>query len=458
MKSIAMHTTALLAAILLMSCSFHQKKTAVSGNVTTRPEISDDSLLTLVEYRTFQYFREGAEPVSGLACERIHTDGVYPEHDQSVITSGGSGFGVMAILVGIERGFVTREEGYKQLRKSVDWLSKADRFHGAWPHWMYGETGKVKPFGQKDNGADLVETAYLMQGMLCVREYFKNGNADERKLSSDIDKLWKGVEWNWFTNGGKDVLYWHWSPTYGWAMNFPVEGYNECLILYVMAASSPTYPVTAGAYKKGWARDGKIKTRSGKYGYELTLRHNGAEECGGPLFWSQYSFLGLDPRGLKDEYADYWSNNVNHTLINRQWCIENPNHFKGYGENCWGLTASYSTVGYSAHAPGKNTDLGVISPTAALSSFPYTPEYSMQALKHFYFDLGDKIWGKYGFYDAFSEQNNWYPARYLAIDEGPIVVMIENYRSELLWKLFMQCPEIQAGLKKLGFESPWLRK
>lgn len=448
----------ILAAIILISCSFQQKKTAVSGNMTTRPEISDDSLLTLVEYRTFQYFHEGAEPVSGLACERIHTDGIYPEHDQSVVTSGGSGFGVMAILVGIERGFITREQGYNQLRKSVDWLSKADRFHGAWPHWMYGETGKVKPFGQKDNGADLVETAYLMQGLLCVREYFKDGNAGERKLSADIDNLWKSVEWNWFTNGGKDVLYWHWSPSYGWAMNLPVQGYNECLILYVMAASSPTFPVTADAYRKGWARDGKIKTHSVKYGYELTLRHNGAEEYGGPLFWSQYSFLGLDPRGLKDEYADYWSHNVNHTLINRQWCIENPNHFKGYGENCWGLTASYSTVGYSAHAPGKNTDLGVISPTAALSSFPYTPEYSMQALKHFYFGLGDKIWGKYGFFDAFSEQNNWYPARYLAIDEGPIVVMIENYRSGLLWKLFMQCPEVQAGLKKLGFESPWIRQ
>ncbi len=416
------------------------------------PAISDDSLLTLVQNATFRYFWDGAEPVSGLAPERIHLDGKYPENDRSVVTSGGSGFGVMAILVGINRGFVSRENGFAHLRKSIDWLAKADRFHGAWPHWMYGETGKVKPFGPRDNGADLVETAYLMQGLLCVRQYFIDGNAAEKQLAADIDTLWREVDWSWFTQGGRDVLYWHWSPGYGWEMNVPVEGYNECLITYVMASSSPTHPISSGVYHKGWARNGDIVTnKGGKYGYKLTLRHDGAEEYGGPLFWSHYSFLGLNPRGLKDQYADYWTHNVNHTLINRQWCIENPKHYKGYGENCWGLTASYSTEFYGAHAPGRQNDLGVISPTAALSSFPYTPEYSMQALKHFYYDLGDRIWGKYGFYDAFSEEDDWYPNQYLAIDQGPIVVMIENYRSGLLWSLFMSCPEVQEGLHKLGF-------
>jgi hypothetical protein len=416
------------------------------------PVISNDSLLTLVQQATFQYFWDGAEPLSGLAPERIHLDGKYPENDRNVITTGGSGFGVMAILVGINRGFITRENGFIHLRKSIDWLAKADRFHGAWPHWMYGETGKVKPFSRKDNGADLVETAYLMQGLLCVRQYFKNGNDSEKNLAADIDTLWRGVDWSWFTRGGQDVLYWHWSPNYGWEMNVPVEGYNECLITYVMAASSPTHAVPAEVYTKGWARNGDIVTnKGGKYGYKLTLRHDGAEEYGGPLFWSHYSFLGLDPRGLKDQYADYWTHNVNHTLINRQWCIENPGHFKGYGENCWGLTASYSPDFYGAHAPGMENDLGVISPTAALSSFPYTPGYSIQALKHFYYDLGDRIWGKYGFYDAFSEEDDWYPNHYLAIDQGPIVVMIENYRSGLLWNLFMSCPEVQEGLHKLGF-------
>jgi hypothetical protein len=413
--------------------------------------ISDDSLLTLVQYRTFQYFWEGAEPVSGMARERFHVDGVYPENDMNVITSGGSGFGLMAILTGIERGFITREEGEVIFQKIVTFLEKADRFHGAWSHWLYGETGKVKPFSPKDNGADLVETAYLVQGLLAVRQYFMDGNEAEVKLAEDIDKLWREVEWSWFTKGGEEVIYWHWSPDYGWEMNFPVEGYNECLIMYILAASSPTYPVMAEAYHQGWARGGGIKARSEKYGYLLELKHNGAEEYGGPLFWSHYSFLGLDPRNLTDKYADYWEHNRNHTLINWSWCVENPKNFKGYNKDCWGLTASYSMKGYSAHAPGEASDLGVISPTAALSSTPYTPEQSLDAIRYFYDHLGERVWGPYGFYDAFSEQDNWYPQRYLAIDQGPAVVMIENYRTGLLWELFMSCPEIKEGLDKLGF-------
>ncbi len=426
-----------------------------SDNQSENPgfeKISDDSLITLTQYRTFQYFWDGAEPFSGMACERIHMDGVYPENDKNIVTSGGTGFGVMAILVGIERGFITREQGYSRLQKIVDFLKKADRFHGAWPHWLNGETGKVKPFSPKDNGADLVETAYLMQGLLAVKQYFITGNEMEQKLSSDIDKLWREVEWNWFTQGGKNVIYWHWSPNYGWEMNFPVEGYNECLILYVLAASSPTHPVSPEAYHQGWARKGNIVSPNEKYGYKLYLKHNSAEEYGGPLFWEHYSYLGLDPRGLSDKYADYWEHNKNQTLINRQWCILNPNNFAGYDSACWGLTASYSINGYSAHAPGEKNDLGVISPTAALSSFPYTPNYSMDALKHFYYNLGDSIWGTYGFYDAFSIHSNWYPERYLAIDQGPAVVMIENYRSGLLWKLFMSSSDVQTGLKKLGFK------
>jgi hypothetical protein len=237
-------------------------------------------------------------------------------------------------------------------------------------------------------------------------------------------------------------------------MNFQVRGYNECLILYVLAASSPTYPSGPSVYHKGWARSGAIKGNHVNFGYTLALNHNGAEQSGGPLFWAHYSYLGLDPRGLKDQYADYWEENKNQTLINRQWCVQNPKKFAGYGENCWGLTASYSVNFYAAHAPDATNDLGVISPTAAISSFPYTPEYSGQAMNYFYNVLGNKIWGKYGFYDAFSQQNNWYPNRYLAIDQGPQVIMIENYRTGLLWKLFMSCPEVQTGLKKLGFTSP----
>jgi len=410
-----------------------------------------DSLLTLVQYRTFQYFWDGAEPVSGMARERIHIDGDYPENDANVITSGGSGFGLMAILAGIERGFITREEGLARFQKIVAFLGNTDRFHGAWSHWIYGETGKVKPFSPKDNGADIVETAYLIQGLLTVKEYFLNGAEQEKRLAQDIDKLWREVEWNWFTKGGENVIYWHWSPDFNWEMNFPVKGYNECLILYVLAASSPTYPVVPEAYHEGWARNGEIISDREKYGLELILRHNNAEEFGGPLFWAHYSYMGLDPRGLSDRYANYWKLNVNHTLINYNWCIENPLKHKGYSAKRWGLTASYSINGYAAHAPGGKNDLGVISPTAALSSFPYTPEKSMAALKDFYYNMGDRIFGIYGFYDAFSEENDWFPKRYLAIDQGPAIVMIENYRSGLLWDLFMKNPDVLKGLNKLGF-------
>ena len=420
--------------------------------------VIDTALFRRVQQQTFQYFWDGAEPVSGLARERFHVDNNYPENDKHIVTSGGSGFGVMAILVGIERKFITRDEGRRQLEKIVHFLETADRFHGAWPHWWNGETGKVKPFSNYDDGGDLVETSYMMQGLLCVRQYFNKGNDEEKKLAARIDKLWKEVEFNWYQNG-KNVLYWHWSPNYGWKMNFAVQGYNECLIMYVLAASSPTYGISAEVYHEGWAENGKIKGTSSYGGHTLNMRYQGNPPHGGPLFWAHYSYLGLDPRGLKDKYADYWEENKNLALINYQWCVDNPKNFKGYGKNNWGLTASYSTRFYAAHAPNNENDLGVISPTAALSSFPYTPEQSMAAMKYWSSNqqMKEKLWGPYGFYDAFSEQDNWFPQKYLAIDQGPVVAMMENYRTGLLWNLFMSCPEIKEGLKKLGFESPHLK-
>ncbi|GAC1705216.1 MAG: hypothetical protein NVS9B7_09210 [Flavisolibacter sp.] len=235
-------------------------------------------------------------------------------------------------------------------------------------------------------------------------------------------------------------------------MNFPLRGYNETLITYILAASAERYPVSSVVYNRGWAQSNFFKNGKLFYNIELPLGF----DFGGPLFFSQYSFLGLDPRGLKDQYANYWTQNLNHTLINHAYCLDNPKNYKGYGENCWGLTASDNPWGYGAHSPTE--DLGVISPTAALSAFPYTPEFSMKALRHFYNDLGNKIWGSYGFVDAFDETQNWYAKSYLAIDQGPIVVMIENYRSALLWNLFMSCPEIKKGLTKLSFSSPWLKE
>lgn len=446
---------AILTAILpfLAACNGNETRNYGDMNDQTgknRPMEfkSDEEFLDYIQFAHLNYMIEGAGPISGLALERIHMDGIYPQNDSNVITTGASGFGIAGLIVAMERGFITREQGVKQLRKIVDFLGKADRFHGAWPHWLVDNTGKMTPFSKKDNGGDLVETAFLVEGLLCARQYLKDGNDEEKALAADIDKLWREVEWNWYQNG-KDVLYWHWSPEYGWEMNFAVEGYNECLVMYILAASSPTYPITPEVYHKGWARSGGIVSENEKYGLPLVLSHNGAQEYGGPLFWSHYSFFGLCPKGLSDQYADYWELNRNHALIDYKYCVENPKGYKGYGENCWGLTASYSTNGYNAHMPSNDT--GVITPTAALSSYPYTPKESMAALKHFYFDLGDNLWGKYGFYDAFSETENWYINRYLGLDQLTIAPMIENHRTGLLWNLFMSCPEIQEGLKKLGY-------
>ncbi len=410
----------------------------------------EDSLLNLVQYQTFEYFWDGAEPVSGMARERIHMDEIYPRNDQDVVTLGGSGFGVMAILVGIERGFITREQALERFQQIVDYLGKADRFHGAWPHWLNGPSGKVHPFSRKDDGGDLVETAFMIQGLLSVAEYFEDGNAEEQQLVADIQNLWEEVEWDWYTKG-EDVLYWHWSPNFGWEKNFPVGGYNECLIMYVLAASSPTHPIDANVYDNGWALEGAIAEDTVYYGLHTILNfyeHN--DDPIGPLFWAHYSYLGLNPKGLEDKYADYWKLNVNHANIHYRYAQDNPKNYEGYGENQWGFTSSYSMRGYAGHRPGK-MDLGVISPTAALSSFPYTPKESMQFLKYLYLEA-DSLIGKYGPYDAYSQSNNWYVPRYLAIDQGPIPVMIENYRSGLLWSLFMKNEDVQKGLQRLGFE------
>lgn len=464
-----MKTTVFVLSVLMLLC-IGSKNDFLFGKKENIPvkqkTITDEQMLDSVQYRTFQYFWSGSEPNSGLAPERIHMNNVYPENDKNIIATGGSGFGIMGMLAACERDFITRDQLVRRLTQIVNFLEKAERFHGAYPHWINGETGKVKPFTPKDNGGDIVETAYLFQGLLAVKQYYLTSNSQEKLLANRIDKLWRGVEWSWYQNH-KPVLYWHWSPNYAWQMNFPIEGYNECLIAYILGASSPTYPISPDAYHKGWARDGKIVGHHEKYGYTLVLNHNDSEEYGGPLFWSHYSYLGLDPRKLKDKYADYWKHNISHVMIDYRYCVENPLHFKGYGENCWGLTASYSIpeyekvkvnrpkfaedpeVGYEAHKPG--VDHGVISPTAALSSFPYAPEEAVNACRYFYQNLGDRIMGEYGFYDAFSEEYGWYPKKYLAIDQGPVIVMIENYRSGLLWKLFMRDKDIQNGLKRLGF-------
>ncbi len=404
------------------------------------PVISQDSLLTLVQRKTFDYFWEYAHPVSGLSRDRLGGG--------DIVTTGGSGFGVMAIITGIHRGFITRSEGFGRVKTMVEFLldPETEKFHGAFPHWLNGSTGKAFPFSTYDDGGDLVETALLLQGLLTAREYFIGNSPAETNLRDSIQKLWENVEWDWYQNS-QNKLFWHWSPNHGWRMNMAVSGWNEALIVYVLAAASPTHSITREVYDEGWARNGSFPMLNGNtyYGIPLPL----GPEYGGPLFFAHYSFLGLDPRNLSDEYANYWEQNTAHTRINRAYCIANPRGYAGYGPECWGLTASDVPSGYNASSP--SNDAGVIAPTAAISSIPYTSDESMAALEFFYYVLGDKLWGEYGFYDAFSLGDKWFASSYLAIDQGPIVCMIENFRSALLWNLFMSNKEITDGLTKLGF-------
>lgn len=443
-------------SLSLIACNEKTKKEEVKDN--SEPElvkVTDEVLLDSVQKQTFNYFWDGAEPNSGMAPERIHMDNIYPFDDKHIVTTGGTGFGLMAILVGIERGFITKEQALERYEKIVTFLEKADRFHGAWSHWIDGTTGKVKPFSAKDDGGDLVETAFLIQGLLTVKEYFKKDTGHGKELSERIQKLWEEVEWDWYTKG-ENVLYWHWSPKFNWEMNFPVGGYNECLIMYVLAASSPTHPVSNEVYEEGWARNGDIKSGTELYDLETVLDHYEHDESPvGPLFWAHYSYLGLNPKELKDQYGDYWKLNKNHALIHYRHSISNPSDHEGYSDECWGLTSSYSMNGYAGHRP--DNDLGVISPTAALSSMPYTPDESMKFLR-FMYEEQDSLIGKYGPYDAFSFEHTWYLPRYLAIDQGPIPVMIENHRTGLLWDLFMKNEDVLNGLKKLGFTSPYIGK
>jgi hypothetical protein len=436
-----LNTVTNVAGIKLQSGSSVNLSTGIDSS-NKFPLITDNELLDKIQRTTFKYFWDFAHPTSGLARER-NTSG-------DIVTTGGSGFGIMALIAAADRHFISRADGLARMQKITGFLlTKANKFHGAFPHWLNGNTGSVVPFSTKDDGADLVETSFLIQGLLSARQYFNNAGSAETSLRNDINKIWEGVEWDWFRKNNENVLYWHWSPNYGWDMNLPIKGWNETLITYVLAASSPTHAIPKLVYDNGFAGNGTIK--NGKSFYNITLPLG--PDYGGPLFFSHYSFLGINPNGLKDAYADYGVQNKNHTLINYNYAVNDPKG-NGYSAKLWGLTASDIANGYTASSP--TNDAGVIAPTAALSSFPYTPTESMQALMFFYYVLGDKIWKEdgYGFVDAFSVKDLWFADSCLAIDQGPIIAMIENYRSGLLWKLFMSNPEVKTGMLSLGFSSP----
>jgi len=423
--------------------------------------LDDAGLLTMVQEANFRYYWEGAHPIAGMALENI-------PGDEQIVATGASGFGIMALLVGVERGFINREQGAERLLKIAEFLEQADRFHGAWPHFLDGRTGKALPvFGKYDGGGDLVETAFLVQGLLAARQYFRGGSEAERRLHEKITRLWETVEWDWYRRFPEsDFLYWHWSPEYVWHLDHKLIGWNETMIVYLLAMASPTHTVPAELYYRGWASQSDEAARyrrgwgettdgdryvNGKNYYGIRLEVGVGS--GGPLFFTHYSFLGLDPRALRDRYTNYFENNRRIALINRAYCIANPGGYQGYGERCWGLTASDGPWGYMAHEPKPKQDRGTMTPTGALASFPYAPEASMEALKYYYRDLGDRLWGVYGFRDAFNLTEDWWSPIFMGLNQAPITIMIENHRSGLLWKLFMSNPEVGPAAEKIATES-----
>jgi exo beta-1,2-glucooligosaccharide sophorohydrolase (non-reducing end) len=437
---------------------------STEASATTRT-MTDEELLTMLQEECFRYYWEGAHPDAGMTLENI-------PGDDRIVATGASGFGIMALVVGVDRGFITREQGLERLAKIVAFLEKAPRYHGVWSHFMDGHTGASLPvFSMFDDAGDLVETAFLMQGLLAARQYFNGASEAEKELYRRISQLWEGVEWDWYRRSPQsDALYWHWSPDWAWHINHRLTGFNETMIVYLLAIASPTHAVPPELYYTGWAGQSKAavnyrrgwsaKTAGDRYVNGHTyygIKLDVGVGSGGPLFFAHYSYMGFDPH-VRDRFTDYFENNRNMARINLAYCEQNPKHFAGYGADSWGLTASDGPKGYNPNAP--DDDIGTMTPTGALASFPYTPDASMKAFKHFYRDLGDRLWGIYGPRDAFDATDDWYSPIYMGLNQAPITVMIENYRTGLIWRLFMSNPEIQTMLGRVGFtvtEAPRMK-
>ncbi len=438
------------------------KETGFSNIVSAATKaMTDDQLLTMIQKASFRYYWEGAEKNSGLAKEDI-------PGRTNMIAAGASGFGIMALIVGTERKFITRQQSVKRFLKITSFLEHAEKFHGAFSHFIDGPTGKVEPFfGSHDDGGDLVETSFLMQGLLTARAYFNKNDNDEKTIRNRIATIWNNIEWDWYRRyPDSKYLYWHWSPDKAWIINHRLTGWNETMVTYLLAIASPTHSVPASLYYSGWAnqdstgqqyrmnwggtKDGSMYTNGNTYfGIKLDV---GVSD-GGPLFFTHYSYMGYDPHFITDRYTNYFTNNRNIALINYRYCLQNPDHYKGYGDSCWGLTASDGPYDYAADEPVPSRDHGKIAPTGAVSSFPYTPLQSMKALKNYYYNYGKFLWGAYGFRDAFDLTENWCSDLYMGLNQAPMVVMIENYRTGLIWKLFMSDPDIKNGLDKLRIQS-----
>jgi len=422
---------------IALGWDFTASPPSASVDATTHG-MSDDEWMDMAEEAAFRYFFQGAHPAWGLARDR------YSGGD--LISTGGTGLGLMALVAGAERGYAPRARLAARVRRILEfYATTATTYHGAFSHYLNGSTGaSIAADADGLMRGDIVETSYLVMGALTARQYFDGSEADEVAIRSFATQIWEGVDWNAYRQT-PDAIYWLWGPAAGWSLSFPVAGWNECLIVYLLGIASPTHPVPASCYHQGWSRYGAMVNGNTYFGYVLPL----GASFGGPLFFAHYSFMGFDPRGRRDVYANYFLQNRNHTLINRAYCAANPNQRAGFSADIWGLTACDGPSSYVVNFP--YNEEGTIAPTASLSSMPWTPQESLDALRAMYRLYGRGLYGPFGFRDSFNPGAQWYDPDYIAIDQAPIAAMIENARSRLLWNLFMSNPEVQPALDAIGF-------
>jgi hypothetical protein len=417
---------------LFISCSF----SFADDRPTTAP--ASGALLDEVQRAGFRFFYDDANPVSGLCRE-------YSDQRPELCATGANGMGFFNIVVGASRGFVTRDQAARRMQKCLHFLAeRVDRFHGVFPHWFNGNTGKTIPFSKLDDGGDLVETGFLAEGLLEAREYFTGDDAVETDVRTLADRLWRDIDWSWHVkdDGASAYLLWHWSPNYGFGKNHHVTGFNECQIVYLLALASPTHPIPVKCYWTGWMGHDYATTRD-DFGVHVELGR-GLQM---PMFFTHYSYLGFDPHALSIGGKTYFDQFRDLCRIQVAYAKSESAVYKGYGP-LWGLTACKGPDGYKAFAPGR--DNGTIAPTAALSSMPYDPEDSLSCLNELELHYREKLWGPFGFRDSFNLSRDWVAIDYLGIDVGPIAPMIENYRTGLCWKTFMKAPEVAVALRRIA--------
>ena len=407
------------------------------------PALTTEALLDTLQHTAFDYFWNEANPTNGLIKDRSTLS--------SPCSIASLGFGLSAICIGIDHGWVSRDDGRARIRTALQtlWtkpqgnaLSGTIGYKGLYYHFL-DMPGALRTW---DCELSTIDTALLFAGIIDAKQYFDTADPVDVEVRALADSIYYRADWEFMRNFAPSI-YMGWKPGTGFSTFGQWIGYNEAMILFILALGSPTHPVPATTWT-AWTS-----------GYNWSTQYGQTYVIFPPLFGHQYSHCWIDFRSIYDTYManrgiTYFENSRRATLAQRAYCIANPSGRVGYGANQWGLTASDGPTGYNARgAPPSQNDDGTISPTAVGGAVPFAPEVAIPALHHLYDTYGPQLFSTYGFRDAFNLTVNpdWYDTDYIGIDQGPIIVMIENYRTGKVWQRFMANPDIQRGLQRAGF-------